>query len=143
MLQHRMTDAVQVLDAYRRGLYCHMVAEEAFLFPIYLIRHGEVPGGTMELFDAEHHKLEEWVENLLQMTLALGPTPSLPALLHLLEQEFRFKHLMEHHSRREENLLYPALDRVLSETERAEVIAYIAQFAPVISEAPPATPTPA
>jgi hypothetical protein len=30
-----------------------------------------------------------------------------------------YKHLVEHHDRRERNILYPQLDRVTSEQERA------------------------
>ena len=44
------------------------------------------------------------------------------ALIALLYAEAQFKHLLQHHDLREENLLYPTLDRVASEEERQELL---------------------
>ena len=43
------------------------------------------------------------------------------AALRLLDAETAFKHLCEHHDAREEQILYPALDRVTTDEEKARL----------------------
>ena len=40
----------------------------------------------------------------------------------MFDEQALFKHLMQHHDRREENILYPTLDKVTSEEERLELL---------------------
>jgi hemerythrin superfamily protein len=44
------------------------------------------------------------------------------SILNLLDEEALFKGLFNHHALREQNLLFPRLDAVTSETEREEAL---------------------
>jgi hemerythrin-like domain-containing protein len=43
-------------------------------------------------------------------------------IIELFDDEATFKNLMEHHDSREENILYPTLDRVTTAAEREQLL---------------------
>jgi hypothetical protein len=43
-------------------------------------------------------------------------------VIKLFDEEATFKHVVEHHDLREQNILYPTLDRVTTEVERQELL---------------------
>jgi hemerythrin-like domain-containing protein len=99
-------------------------AEEDLLLPVYR-RAGPIPGGAVELFTSEHRKMLEYVEQFKGTLARLQEQP--PNLkrevIALLDVQATFKHLVEHHDLREQNILYPTLDRVTGEEERRELLA--------------------
>ena len=77
---------------------------------------GSLPWVSTEIFRTEHARLRLLLAALkaaltdaLSTDLSPAGHPSPTALLAYLEEAFRFKHLLEHHDRREENVLYPRL----------------------------------
>ena len=114
--------AVEILWVYEEELLAHLKDEEELLLPLYQERAGKVPGGPVELFLGEHRKmrgfLQEFHKALVQMQ---GQEGSLlrHSIIALMDRQCMYKCLMEHHSLREKNILYPWLDRITSDEERA------------------------
>jgi hemerythrin-like domain-containing protein len=54
--------------------------------------------------------------------LKQDPTNLKREIIELFDEQALFKHLMQHHDMREENILYPTLDKVTSEEERWELL---------------------
>lgn len=44
------------------------------------------------------------------------------SIIGLFDRQAMYKHLVEHHDLREKNVLYPALDRVTDDAERARLL---------------------
>jgi hemerythrin-like domain-containing protein len=102
-----------------------MTHEEELLIPVYAERAGAIPGGAPALFFAEHAKMLQLLEQFRQqLGLLMERPPHLKRqALQLLDREYMFKHLVEHHDLREQNILYPTLDQVTTEAERRELLA--------------------
>lgn len=117
--------AVEILWEYEAKLLAHMKNEEELLLPIYQQRAGKIPGGPVELFLGEHKKmrlfLQEFHKAIVQMA-AEEPARLRRSVLALLDRQFMYKHLVEHHDLREKNILYPWLDRITSDEERARLL---------------------
>jgi iron-sulfur cluster repair protein YtfE (RIC family) len=118
------------LKRFRALLVPHMQMEDALLLPLYHARAPKIPGGGLALFSAEHTKiiktlgeLEERMEHLVLTATADLPDracrPLLKGLIAMLDREYLFKDLLAHHDAREKNVLYPQLDALTTEEERA------------------------
>ena len=94
------------------------------LLPVYK-RAGRIPGGNPQFYINEHRKMlaifDGFKETLPRLVKA-GPANVRRKIVELFDQGYWFKRLLEHHDKREENILYPALDRVTSEEERRELL---------------------
>jgi hemerythrin-like domain-containing protein len=122
LLDRDIIIAARKLAAFDAGIREHIALEEDRLFPIYR-RAGHIPGGAVELYRAEHRKILEYLDRIRSMVEALKPgTPEKQALIRLLDEETSFKRLMEHHDLREQNILYPALNRVATPGEKLAVL---------------------
>lgn len=122
LLKLDLERALDVLKNYERELHLHMQLEEEVLLPIYE-RAGQIPGGPPVFFTGEHRRMREFVARFIT---ALGAMEDDPANLRrrviaLFDEEAIFKSLCQHHDQRERNILYPALDRVSTETEMREL----------------------
>ncbi len=117
--------ASELLGSYEAKLLPHMRDEEELLLPVYQARAGIVPGGPVELFLGEHRKmrafLAEFHERLRGMRADQGSRLR-RSIIALLDRQFMYKHLVEHHDLREKNILYPWLDRITTEEERSSLI---------------------
>lgn len=111
------------LFQYERELLAHMMFEEERLFPIYE-RAGRIPGGPLELFVGEHKKMRLFLDRFKQrLEEWIPPPPDLKRqIIALFDEQAMFKHLVEHHDLREQNIFYPALDRVTDERERQQLL---------------------
>jgi hemerythrin-like domain-containing protein len=111
--------ALATLTAFKVRLENHVDFEERRLLPLYADKNAETPGGTLEIFQAEHRKIREEVSKLLARTESLQVSDDvLGSILGLLDEESVFKGLFHHHALREENLLFPRLDERTTEEER-------------------------
>ncbi len=108
---------------FERELLAHMIFEEERLFPIYE-RAGRIPGGPLELFAGEHRKMRLFLDRFKQkLDEWLSHPPDLKRrIIALFDEQAMFKHLVEHHDLREQNILYPTLDRMTDERERQELL---------------------
>lgn len=122
LLDRDITTAAKKLAAFDARIREHIALEEDRLLPIYR-RAGCIPGGAVELYQAEHRKILEYLSRfraaLDEMT---GGAPDAQTVIRLLDEEARFKHLMEHHDLREQNILYAALDRVATPAEKLAIL---------------------
>lgn len=116
--------ALERLRVYRRELLAHMQPEEEVLLPRYVMG-GVRPGGPPELFLGEHRKMLEFLDRfearLQRLRSEAGDLRR--EIISLFDQQAMFKHLVEHHDLREQNILYPALDEMTSEWERRDLLA--------------------
>jgi hemerythrin-like domain-containing protein len=111
------------LRHFERELREHMRHEEEWLLPVYQ-RAGRIPGGAVEFFTGEHRKMLELLGRLqaaLEQLASHSPDLS-RQVIELFDAEAVFKQVVEHHDLREQNILYPALDRVTTEQERGELL---------------------
>ena len=123
------------LEAFRDALHRHAAAEEELVFPVYEPFAGDVVGGGLELVLAEHDKLRRLLDGLFDELAALSArgAPGPGDVIELLDREFTFKHLLQHHDQRETNAVYPTLDRELTDAERRELwrgLAHYGRLAP-------------
>ncbi|HYW72882.1 MAG TPA: hemerythrin domain-containing protein [Pyrinomonadaceae bacterium] len=114
------------LQKYETELTAHMRDEEELMLPLYGER-AEVPvGGTVEIFRGEHDKLRQYVALFKAELNKLKVTPDVErGVLFLLDSQHLFKRLLVHHDNREKKMLYPLLDEVTTDEERAAVFARI------------------
>lgn len=110
-----------LLERFREAFVRHVEAEETIILPVYGGRVGPVPGGSVEIFEAEHRKMRQMLDSLTVDIERLAPVAR--DVLAFLDREFTFRHLVEHHDKREENLLYRWMDRITTSDERAVLIA--------------------
>jgi hemerythrin-like domain-containing protein len=114
------------LNHYQRELHCHIDDEEKRLIPIYEARTNHVPGGAVELFTGEHEKLKNFLVEFDETLQRLRPTNDLALkhqIIQLFDRQAIFKGLAEHHHAREQNILFPWLDRVTSTAEKISLLA--------------------
>ncbi|MBI3950741.1 MAG: hemerythrin domain-containing protein [Acidobacteria bacterium] len=118
--------ALERLLEFERELLVHMRYEEDWLLPVYE-RAGRIPGGQVEFFTGEHKKmllfLTRFKEALRQ--LETNPPDLMRQIIKLFDDQALFKHLVEHHDLREQNILYPTLDQVTDEDERRELLSRV------------------
>jgi len=111
------------LAEHRSELREHMRYEEEVLLPVYE-RAGSIPGGPIELFTGEHRRMMEFIDRFSVAVAELERAPDqVRGVIALLDDEAVFKSLCQHHDQRERNILFPALDRVTVDQERADLIA--------------------
>lgn len=115
--------ALSKLTRFERELRAHMRVEEDLLLPVYA-RAGRIQGGPLEFYTGEHKRMLEFLERFTERLerLKQDPTNLKREVIELFDEQALFKHLMQHHDMREENILYPTLDKVTSEEERWELL---------------------
>jgi hemerythrin-like domain-containing protein len=119
LLSKDLEGAVATLKTFENELGRHVAVEDEVLLPLYAAKGGEVEGGTLAIFHAEHRKLQELTASLARETAALESTSDLlGSILKLFDQEALFKGLFSHHAVREENLLFPRLEACTTAAER-------------------------
>ena len=107
---------------YKRHLLVHMREEEELLIPLYAARAAPIRGGGAELFSQEHAKIREWQGRLELRISRLGAGTDAKDLIALLDDEALYKKFIEHHSLREDRILYPELERVVDPKERSGLL---------------------
>jgi iron-sulfur cluster repair protein YtfE (RIC family) len=116
--------ALEALGRFAGELRAHMDFEERRILPLYAQRVGPAPGGDPEFFRLEHRNLLKNLEDVKGALAALvgDPKAGRRQAHELLEKESMLLHLLEHHDLREKNILYPRLDSVVTEEERAALL---------------------
>jgi iron-sulfur cluster repair protein YtfE (RIC family) len=105
------TRAREAFKEFKFGLQRHIIWEETILFPLFEQKTGMVRCGPTEVMRTEHRRIGECLEAIHQKVKAQDPhsDPEEQALLEALTI----------HNEKEETILYPALDRLLSDDEKA------------------------
>jgi len=111
--------ARDLLAAFERGSAVHMREENEILLPLYRERAASIRGGDTAVFLGEHDKMAEWLGRLKLRLARFPPAGPLPKdVLELLDDEAHFKKFLEHHTLREDRILYPELERVTTSSEK-------------------------
>jgi len=132
LLRLDLAAAVAALEAYQLELFAHMKDEEQLMLPLYRERVEPPLGGAVEIFLGEHDKLRQYVALFNDAVKKLKTSDDLEkGVIWLLDSQTTFKRLHVHHDTREKKMLYPLLDEVTTEAERAEVLATM-QLPPAI-----------
>jgi iron-sulfur cluster repair protein YtfE (RIC family) len=132
LLMRNVAGARVQLARFRSLLVPHMRMEDVLLLPLYHTRAPKIPGGGIELFTAEHKKIIKTLGELDERLAHLEATaeaelperacrPLLRGVIAMLDREYLFKDLLAHHDLREKNVLYPQLDTLTTEEERADL----------------------
>ena len=116
--QWKRDDYARARAAFREfkiGLQRHIVWEEHILFPLFEQKTGLMQCGPTEVMRSEHRRIGACLEALHEKVKAQDPhsDPEEQALLEALTV----------HNEKEETILYPALDRLLSDEEKAAAFA--------------------
>jgi len=107
--------ALADLEEFSRRLRRHVQSEEQTLLPAYASLDRLPRRGDPRFFVEEHRKIEDQLSEILSMMRSMQPhAGAARAVVSLLEKEIRFRSLLEHHERREEQILFPRLLEALS-----------------------------
>jgi regulator of cell morphogenesis and NO signaling len=98
---------------FKFGLQRHIVWEEDLLFPPWKEASGLTTGGPTQVMRREHRQIADALEALHKKVQAADPESD--------QEEQALLALLSSHNRKEELILYPALDGTLSEEERAGI----------------------
>jgi len=118
--------AASGLKRYESNLKLHIDDEESGLIPLYAARTDHVPGGAVELFTGEHGKLTDFIAEFHRTLATLGKQSDKQLkqdVIKLFDRQAICKGLVEHHHAREQNILFPWLDKITSTQERAALLA--------------------
>lgn len=115
-LAWKWTDMPRAREAFKEfkvGLQRHIVWEEQILFPRFEEKTGITEGGPTAVMRAEHQRIGEILEAIHQKVQRQDPNSD--------AEEGRLLETLGAHNEKEEMVLYPALDRLLSDDEKTEV----------------------
>lgn len=98
---------------FRFGLQRHIVWEEEILFPLFEKKTGLVQGGPAQVMRNEHRLIVKYLEEIHEKLNADNPNSD--------DEEQMLLNTLFAHNQKEEQVLYPAIDRALTERERADV----------------------
>lgn len=122
LLERDLPRAMGWLARHREAVVRHAHDEERELLPLY----ASVPRERRQaasVFVQEHQRLHEMLDRIETLLLSSADRPlEARTILHLLEREASYKHLFEHHDQRERSQLFPALDELVPEGQRAAIL---------------------
>lgn len=98
---------------FLQGLKRHIVWEEDILFPAFEAKAGIRNTGPTEVMRMEHRLIGQALERLHDKVRRADPICD--------DEVERLKEALEPHNQKEEQVLYPALDSMLGESESAEI----------------------
>lgn len=123
--------AHELLNEYEVELLTHIHDEEAFMLPLYRERVTPPVGGTADIFIGEHEKLRQFLVLFQEELAKIRDMEDIErGALFLIDSQHLFKRLLVHHDTREKKMLYPLLDEVTTDDERASLFAQL-ELSPV------------
>ena len=114
--QQKRKDFAKAKEAFiefKFGLQRHIVWEEDVLFPKWEENSGMAEGGPTQVMRTEHRIIADCLEAIHQKVQANNPGSDM--------EEQRLVDVLKSHNMKEERILYPSIDQVISEAERAEL----------------------
>lgn len=123
LLAQNIPEARRHWTEYEAALGRHMRFEEEEILPIYRRLDPPPKGCPAEFFTGEHKRLREFLMRIKRKISGLGKGKKREEkILKLLDLEWAYKNLMQHHDSREKNVLYPSLDRLVTAAERRGIL---------------------
>lgn len=95
------------------GLLRHIVWEEEILFPAFEEKTGMRDSGPTEVMRIEHREIKKCLDALHEKVRARDPNCD--------AEENALLEVLSAHNQKEENILYPTIDRVTSDAEKDRV----------------------
>ena len=103
--------AKEAFIAFKFGLQRHIVWEEDVLFPKWEENSGMAEDGPTQVMRTEHRLIGDCLEAIHRKVQVQNPDSD--------EEERRLLELLKAHNMKEERILYPSIDQVISDEERA------------------------
>jgi iron-sulfur cluster repair protein YtfE (RIC family) len=110
-------EAKEFFKGFKIGLQRHIVWEEQILFPLFERKTGMYHGGPTEVMRQEHRLIGVYLEAVHEKIRRRDPNSD--------NEDYALLSALAIHNQKEENILYPTLDRLISDEERAEAFAAI------------------
>ena len=107
--------AKNVFLFFKSELERHIIWEEDVLFPVFERKTGIKDGGPTSVMRMEHIQIKDHLQKIqrkLRAKKIQDPCGEEVALFNLLES----------HNQKEENILYPSIDKLTSEQEKEQII---------------------
>jgi iron-sulfur cluster repair protein YtfE (RIC family) len=114
--------AKEAFKSFKAGLQRHIVWEEDVLFPLWEEKCGVAEGGPTLVMRAEHRQIGEQLEAIHDKVAEHDPESG--------HEEQVLLDILRAHNRKEEQVLYPAIDRVTEPEERAELFRKLEHIPP-------------
>lgn len=105
--------AKEAFVEFKFGLQRHIVWEEDILFPKWEENAGMAEGGPTAVMRTEHRLIGECLEAIHRKVQEQSPESD--------REEQRLIELLKSHNMKEERILYPSIDQVISEAERTDI----------------------
>ncbi len=115
--QLKRSDFAQAKANFReflQGLKRHIVWEEEILFPVFEQKTGMRDVGPTAVMRMEHRMIHEALDEIHAKVRVQDPASD--------EAEQRLLSVLSQHNLKEENILYPTIDRLVSDAERDAVL---------------------
>jgi len=101
--------AKELFKEFKFGLQRHIIWEEEILFPLFEEKTG-ITSGPTQVMRMEHRQIRGHLESIHKKVQDQNPDTD--------QEEEMLLAVLSAHNQKEENILYPAVDRVMSNTER-------------------------
>ena len=112
-----------LFDQFMAGLQGHIIWEEELLFKVFEKRTGMTERGPTDVMRMEHGRIKGFLEEMNARLLG-------GALQGLDELAVGLLELLASHNEKEENVLYPSLDRMLTGPDQKQVLDDMATMFP-------------
>lgn len=106
-------EAKRYFKEFKFGLQRHIVWEEEILFPLFEEKTGSSEGGPTAMMRLEHRQIKEALEGIHKKVQQENPDSD--------DEESALLMALAGHNQKEEHILYPMVDRFLSDGDRKEI----------------------
>jgi iron-sulfur cluster repair protein YtfE (RIC family) len=107
--------AESIFLSFKSELERHIIWEEDILFPVFERKTGIKDGGPTSVMRIEHIEIKKYLQEIkrkLHVKKIQDPCKEEVAIFKVLES----------HNQKEENILYPGIDKLTSEQEKEQMI---------------------
>lgn len=114
--QYKRTDFTKAKEFFKQfmfGLQRHIIWEEDILFPLFEQKTGMTQGGPTFVMRSEHRQIKKHLESIHEKVKARNPESE--------EEEQLLLNVLSMHNQKEENILYPAIDRLVTKEELSSI----------------------
>ncbi len=105
--------AKKFFQKFEFGLQRHIAWEEEILFPLFEEKTGMKDQGPTAVMREEHKEIKEYLQKINIKVAAEDVSTG--------DEEQLLENLLGSHNQKEENILYPGIDQIISGSERENV----------------------
>jgi regulator of cell morphogenesis and NO signaling len=111
--QNDFLKAREIFSQFYAGLERHILWEEEILFPVFEEKSGMHQVGPTAVMRIEHTQIRGFLEVIHQRLLEGSPDTD--------KEEALLQNYLGMHNMKEEKILYPAIDRLITDAERDRI----------------------